>query len=426
MLDIKVIRNNPELIKQTLANHTKEGVTDGLLEKFNSVDTKWRAKSTQLQELNTKRNQITEEIALLFKQGKKDEANAKKQQVIDMKSQIEDLNAECNDIEKELKLLLFSFPNILDPLVPLGGEENNKVIKEVKPVKDVSKPLSHSELGVKLDLIDFERGAKVSGSRGYFLKGLGAKLMRAIRDFTLDTHTKDGYIELLPPTLINEQSLYGLGKIPFFSEDMYKTWDNLYLTATEEFALTAMHQNEVLDSKKLPLLYTSSTQSWRYEAGSAGKDVGGILRVHYFWNTELVNFTTKDTSKLALDNMCKQVEKILQLLKIPYRIVLLASGDTGAASTITYDFEVWVPSQKKYREISSCSNCLDFQSRGLGIKYYDNNTKQNEYVHTLNGTGTSLNRLWIAIVENYQQEDGSIKIPELLIPYMGGIKEIKL
>jgi len=418
MLDIKFVRNNPEEVKKILANHTKEGVKSGLLEKFQEIDEQWRKNATLLQKYNTERNSLSAQIATLVKNKETSKISEIKNKVVKLKEQIEKVQALCNKYEAELKEIMFSIPNILDKTVPIGDESKNKVIrKSLTPKKFSFKVLTHGELAIKNKLIDFERGAKISGSRGYILTGNGSKLMRALRDFTLDLHSKDGYIEVTPPTLIKEELLYGLGKIPFFVEDMYKTYDNLFLTATEEFPITAMFANEVLDVNSLPLKYTGSNTNWRREAGSAGKDVGGILRVHYFWNTELINFTTPDQSFKCLEAMTKQAEKVLKLLRIPYRVVLLASGDTGAAATKTYDIEVWIPSEGKYREISSCSNCLDYQSRGLNIKYKNPKTQAVELVHTLNGTGTSLNRLWIALVENFQQKNGSINIPSALQKY---------
>jgi len=418
MLDIKFVRNNQKEVLEILKNHTKEGVNANLLDKFNKIDALWKKASTRLQELNTIRNSKSDQISQLMKAGKKSEVEQIKKEVLDMKKEIEDLNQKTSEYEKELKSIMFQIPNKLDKKVPIGDEDVYKVITEVKPKKMDFTPLSHRDLAIKNNLIDFERGTKLSGSRGYILTGFGAKLLRALRNFTLDLAVNDGYVETLQPTLIKEELLYGLGKIPFFQEDMYQTDDKLYLTATEEFPITAMYANEVLDINKLPIKVTSSNCNWRKEAGSAGKDVGGILRVHYFYNTELINFTTQEDSEKALELMVKQAEKVLKLLQIPYRIILLPSSDTGAASSITYDLEVWVPSENKYREISSCSNCLDYQSRGLNIKYKDKNGEL-KYVHTLNGTGVSLNRLWIAIIENCQTKNGlEFNFPEVLKKYL--------
>ncbi|MDR1851012.1 MAG: serine--tRNA ligase [Mycoplasmataceae bacterium] len=420
MLDIKLLRTNFEEIKKNIDLRNKNYPA---LEKFQVIDKKWREVATKLQNLNTERNTLSEQIGNLIKEGRQDEISGIKEKVQGIKVEAEALQSQATEIQKELEQTMFSIPNILDISVPFGKDENENVEirKNITPTKFDFTPKAHWEIGVEKGLLDFERGVKIAGSRMYFLTGEGAILMRALRNFTLDTHIEAGYTEVLPPIIMNAEPYYGLGKLPLFEEDMYQTIDRQFLSGTEEHPLTSMYMNETLET--LPVKVTSSIVSFRKEAGSAGKDTKGILRVHQFYNTELVNFVNPSESFEKLEEMTHQAEKILKLLEIPYRTILLCSGDTGDAATKTYDIEVWVPSENKYREISSCSNVLDYQSRALGIKYKDADGTT-KYVHTLNGTGTSLNRLWIAIVENFQQADGTILIPEKLQKYMNNRKSI--
>lgn len=415
MLDIKFLRTNFAEIKANIARRQKDYPS---LNEFEKKDSEWKSTATKLQALSTERNKISAEIAILVKENKKEMIEQLKNRVQALKVDMEDLQKKANELEVELKTIMFSIPNILDESVPNGKDENdNVVVKTYLEPKEFSfTPLSHWELGIKNKWLDFERGVKVSGSRMYYINGRGAEIMRALRNFTLDLHIKNGYTEVLPPVIMNDKPFYGLGKLPLFEEDMYQTTNRQFLSGTEEHPLTAMYMDETLDGKELPIKLTSSLVSFRKEAGSAGKDTKGILRVHQFYNTELVNFALPNDSWKLLDEMVLEVQKVLELLEIPYRTMLLCSGDTGDSAAKTFDIEVWVPSEKKYREISSCSNVLDYQSRGMHIKY--NLNKEVGYVHTLNGTGTSLNRLLIAIMENFQQEDGTIAIPKALLPYL--------
>lgn len=426
MLDISLLRNKyNEVVKKI----NSRGKNYPQLIEFKQVDEQWRTITTKIQELQSKRNSLSDQIGQLVKEGKKDQIANIKDEVVKIKQEIETLSNQCNELDKKLHDILYSIPNLPDADVPLGKDENDN--KEVKKWGKLPKfsfaPLSHWELAEKLGLADFERASKLSGARHTIFKGDGARLMRALRNFTLDVANQFGFTEMQPPILINDHILQGTGHLPKSKEDMFETLNGQFLSPTEEVPLTGYYNKEIIDVNLLPIKMTSSTLSFRSEAGSAGKDVRGVIRQHQFYNTELVVLCKEDDSEKQLDLMVKHVEKVLQLLAIPYHILLLCTGDMGFAAAKTFDIEVWFPCNNKYREISSCSNCRDFQARGSAIKYRLPEQPNNSYfVHTLNGTATSLNRLWVAVVENYQQKDGSIKIPLVLQKYMNNTKVIGL
>lgn len=423
MLNIKFLRDNFEDTKKKILSRNRKYP---LLDEFKELDLKWKKNTTELQNLNTERNKKSGEISNLIKNKENTKANKIKDEVKKMKDKIETLEKENTILNEQLKNILFSLPNIPDSDVPIGKDENDN--KELRKIGEVRKfdftPLPHWELATKLNIADFERGAKLSGARHTVFKGDGAKLMRAIRNYTLDLHNRAGYFEIQPPVLINPTILYGTGHLPKAREDMFETLNGQFLSPTEEVPLTGLYANEVLESNLLPLKLTSSTLSFRSEAGSAGKDVRGLIRQHQFYNTEMVILCKEEESEQQLEEMTNECELVLKNLNLPYRVIILCTGDMGSAAVKTYDVEVWFPCNNTYREISSCSNCRSYQSLGSNIKYRE--SKENKLVHTLNGTGTSLNRLWIAIVENYQQKDGSIKIPDVLIPYMNGQTSITI
>jgi seryl-tRNA synthetase len=312
--------------------------------------------------------------------------------------------------------------------VPVGKDETANVVVRTcgEPREFDFEPKAHWDLGVRLGMVDFERAGKITGSRFYVLFGLGARLERALLNFMLDTHLEQGYTEVFPPFLVNEASMIGTGQIPKFVEDMYRLADDdLYLNPTGEVPVTNLHRDEILDAGSLPINYTAYTACFRREAGSAGKDVRGVIRVHQFNKVEMVKFTTPETSYDELEKLTENAEDVLQRLNLPYRVSALSTGDLGANSAKTYDLEVWLPSQHEYKEISSCSNFEDYQARRANIRYRPGPDERPRFVHTLNGSGLAIGRTWAAVIENYQQEDGSIIIPGVLRPYMGGLEVIR-
>ena len=344
-------------------------------------------------------------------------------------SKIKELDVKVAEIDEKQRLLLLTIPNVLHSSTPFGKDEDENV--EVRkwgiPRKFDFEVKPHDELGVNLDILDFERGAKLAGSRFTIYKGLGARLERALINFMLDTHTSEhGFKEILTPQLAKGEVMMGTGQLPKFAEDMYKIeGEDLYLIPTAEVTLTNMHDGEILKESELPLYYCGFTACFRQEAGSGGRDLKGLIRQHQFNKVEMVKLVHPDKSYEELEHMTRCAENILQKLGLPYRVIALCSGDIGFSAAKTYDIEVWVPSQDKYREISSCSNTEDFQARRAMIKYRNEEDKKSYFLHTLNGSGLAVGRTLLAIVENYQQEDGSIKIPDVLVPYMGGVEYIK-
>lgn len=418
MLDIGFVRKNLELVEKK----TKLRNVEIDFNRFREIDEKRRRILKEVEELKHKKNVLSKEIGRLKREGK--DASELVAQSKELDARIEELDKEAKRLTEELYQFLAQVPNLVHDSVPVGSSEEDNVVVRVwgEPKEFGFEPKPHWEIAEDLDIIDFERAAKLSGSRFAVFKGWGARLERALINFMLDIHTKEhGYLEILPPYLVREEVMFGTGQLPKFEEDLYKIErDNLYLIPTAEVPLVNLHREEILKEEELPIYYTAYTACFRREAGSHGKDVRGIIRQHQFDKVELVKFTTPETSYEELEKLVKDAETILQRLNLPYRVVELCTADLGFSATKTYDLEVWIPSQKKYREISSCSNCEDFQARRAGIRYRPKGGKgKARFVHTLNGSGIAVGRTVVAILENYQNEDGSVTVPEALIPYMG-------
>jgi seryl-tRNA synthetase len=423
MLDARFVRDNPDAVREAMANRRSTWDVDAFL----SLDEERRSLIGQVEALQAQRNEASKTIGALMKDGKRDEAEAAKEQVRLVNERITGLEAHLAAVEADTRDLLMTVPNIPDASVPVGAEETDNV--EVKrwgtPPEFAFEPAAHWDLGPALGILDFERAVKLSGSRFVLLGGMGAKLNRALINFMLDAHAEVGYKEWAPPVLANAETLTGTGNLPKFEEDLYKTTEGLYLIPTAEVMLTNIHRDEVLDAEKLPLHYTAYTPCFREEAGSAGRDTRGMIRVHQFDKVELVKFAKPEESFDALEGMLLDAERILQLLGLAYRVIVLCTGDMGFGAAKTYDIEVWLPSYNAYKEISSCSNCVDFQARRAAIKYRSaGEFKGSRLVHTLNGSGLAVGRTLAAVLENYQLADGSIEVPEVLRPYLGGVEVI--
>lgn len=423
MHDIKFIRENPTGFDEAMKKRGETVVTSkSILE----IDEQMRAKMTEVQELQSKRNDIAKSIGIAKSKG--EDASQFMKEAENLKEKIPALEVEVNEIQSKLNDILIRIPNILQEDVPFGRTEDENVeIKKWGQIKTFDfKPKEHNELGEKLGMMDFEQTAKISGSRFVTLSGALAKLERALVNFMLDNHTlKFGYKEVVHPALIKSEAAFGTGQLPKLEEDLFKTTTDHWLIATSEMYLTNMVADSIIDEEKLPLRFTAYSQCFRSEAGSAGKDTTGMIRMHQFSKVELISITTEKDSKEEHERMLSVAEDILQQLELPYRIVKLCSGDTGFCATKTYDIEVWLPGQNKYREISSCSNCSDFQGRRMKARYKKMSDRKNYLVHTLNGSGLPLGRTIIAIMENYQNADGSITVPQKLRQYMSGQETIK-
>ncbi|MDE6289204.1 MAG: serine--tRNA ligase [Ureaplasma sp.] len=417
MFNIDLIRNETDLVKQKLKDKNFKDIE--IIDDIFKLDIKNREFKTALQKLNNEKNVLSKEMGILIAQKKQKEFNKKQKEVNKIKKEISKLEVQASETNDKIQDLLLIIPNICDDSVVIGQDENsNKPIKYFsEPTKFEFEPLPHWDLAKKLNLIDFERAAKISGSRFIVYTNKGARLFRALQQFTLDHNTEQGFTEILPPAIVLDDSLKGSGQLPKFEEDVFKlTERNFYLSPTAEVQLLNMHRDEIIASNQFPIRYTANTPCFRSEAGSAGRDTRGVIRQHQFWKSELVIFTTPDKSWEEHEYMTRTAEMILEKLNLPYRRLLLCTGDTGFCSAKTYDLEVWLPSYNEYKEISSCSNCLDFQARRAKIRSKIND--KNEFIHTLNGSSLAIDRLWAAVVENYQQEDGSIKVPEALLPYL--------
>lgn len=424
MLDIKFVRENPDVIDAACASRQNAHWDR---EKFFELDAERRSVIAEVESLQAERNAISKQIGLFMREGKKDEAEAAKQQVSANKERIAELDQRRGSVEEELTSLVAAIPNIPDESVPYGVDDsdNPEVRRWGTPTEFDFEPKAHWDLGVDLGIIDFDRGVKLAGTRFYLLGGLGARMERALINFMIDQHNKAGFKEFWPPVITNHDSLFGTGQLPKFEDDLYHVQPDLYLIPTAEVQLTNIHRGEILDADQLPLLYTAFTSCFREEAGSAGRDTRGIIRVHEFDKVEMVKFSKPEDSMNQLESMVAEAEKILQLLKLPYHVVTLCTGDLGFSAAKCYDIEVWLPSYNNYKEISSCSNCKDFQARRAGIRFKDPAVKGTQLVHTLNGSGLAVGRTMAAILENYQNEDGSVTVPEALVPYMGGVEVIR-
>lgn len=423
MLDIKMIRKNPELVKAGLAKRHGDFGIDEVLE----LDEKRRDILVKVEEMKAKQNQVSKEIPKMKKEGK--DASQLLNEMKELSAKVKELDGEVKDIDNELKNALLRIPNIPNENVSAGktDEDNVEVRKWGEPTKFNFEPKAHWDLGVDLDIFDFERASKITGARFTVFKNKGALLERALINFMLDIHTVDqDYTEIAPPFMVNRDSMTGTGQLPKFEIDAFSIPSKDYfLVPTAEVPVTNLHRDEILTEEMLPLYYTAYTPCFRQEAGSAGRDTRGLIRNHQFDKVELVKFVKPEGSYDELDKLTKDAEEVLKKLGLPYRVVLLCTGDLGFSSAMTYDIEVWMPSYNRYVEISSCSNFEDFQARRANIRYRRNDTGKPEFVHTLNGSGLAVGRTCAAIVENYQQEDGSILIPEALRPYMRGLEVIK-
>lgn len=420
MLDIKIVRANPQAV---IDGMKKRGMDLDLTE-FQTLDESRRKLLVEVEELKNRRNTVSKEIGRMKKAGENaDDMVAEMGKVGD---EIKAMDEELRVIEGKLNDIMLSIPNIPDATLPVGGEDDYRVERTWGEPKQYDfEPLAHWDIGEGLDILDFERAAKVTGARFTFYKGMGAKLERALISFMLDLHTTEhGYVELIPPYMANVASMTGTGQLPKFAEDMFKLEGlDYYLIPTAEVPVTNYYRDEILDEKDLPIKHCAFSPCFRAEAGSHGRDTRGIIRQHQFHKVEMVKFAHPDHSWEELETLTNNAEHVLQLLELPYRVICLATGDIGFSSAKTYDVEVWLPSFNTYREISSCSNFLDFQARRANIRFRDKDGKV-RFVHTLNGSGLAIGRTVAAVLENYQQADGSVVVPKVLRPYMGGAEVI--
>ena len=425
MLDIRIIREKPEWVKERLKTRGENYPIDEIL----FLDKKRRELIQRVENLRHIRKEKSEKIGKLKREKREEEAKNIAEEVKSLGEELKTLEAELKKVENDLKKKLSLIPNIPHESVPIGKDETENVV--IKRWGDLPKfefePKPHWEIGEALGILDFERASKITGSRFVVYWNEGALLERALINFMLDLHIKKhGYKEILPPFIVNEKALFGTAQLPKFKEDLFKLeeWD-YYLVPTAEVPVTNLHKNEILPEEVLPLYYTAYTPCFRSEAGSYGKDVRGIIRQHQFNKVELVKFVTPETSYDELESLLLDAEEVLQLLGLPYRVVVLCTGDLGFAAAKTYDIEVWAPGQNRFVEISSCSNFEDFQARRANIRYRPKSGGKPRFVHTLNGSGLAIGRTVMAILENYQQKDGSVIIPEVLRPYMDGLEVIK-
>jgi len=421
MLDIKWIRENPKKFTESLKRRGLKVDIDGLIKIYNE----YTSVLTNLQNIQMERNKASKTIGMKKSKGEDSKDIYKK--VTQFKNELSSLQIKSDELFAEMNKILEEIPNLPEESVPDGfSAKENVTIRDFREIKKFSfDPKSHDILGINLKMMDFEQASHMSGSRFVILKGSLAKLERALSQFMIDFHTtNNSYLEVNPPSLVNDVAMFGTGQLPKFSDDLFKTTSGHWLIPTAEVPLTNMFAEKILNMQELPVRMTALTSCFRSEAGSAGKDTKGIIRLHEFKKVELVSLTKKDESEKELLRMLGCAEKVLQQLNLPYRVVELCCGDLGFSAKKTFDLEVWIPSQSKYREISSCSNCGDFQSRRMNTRFRNDTTKNIEYIHTLNGSGVAVGRALLAIMENYQGKDGSISIPDVLMPYMGGMSKI--
>ena len=423
MLDIKKIRANFDGVAAKLATR---GVEKEKLEKLHDLDIKRRELIVKSEALKAERNSVSDEISQVKRA--KGDASAQIAAMQKVSAEIKAIDAELAEIEENLNEIIIMLPNLPHESTPIGADEDDNV--EVRRVGQTPtfnfEPKAHWDLGEDLGILDWERGGKVTGSRFLFYKGAGARLERALYNFMLDENGKEGYTEMITPYMVNQESMFGTGQYPKFKEDTFELKDDrgFVLIPTAEVPLTNYYRGEILNGAELPIKFTAMSPSFRSEAGSAGRDTRGLIRLHQFHKVEMVKFAKPDQSYDELEKMTANAENILQKLGLAYRVVALSTGDMGFSAAKTYDLEVWIPAQNTYREISSCSNCEDFQARRAQIRYRDEEGKV-QLLHTLNGSGLAVGRTVAAILENYQNEDGSITVPEVLRPYMGGLEVIK-
>ncbi len=426
MLDLNYVRENLDAVRAALE---KRGHSSAALDDFAQADAERRRVIAESDQLNAERNASSRDIGALLKEGKREEAEAKRAEVGGLKNRIAELDRLRDEAEARIRELLSTLPNIPHESVPTGADESANVEVRrwgTKPKFDFE-PLDHVDLGTQLGILDLERASKIAAARFAILNGAGARLERALIDFMLDIHTREhGYQETLPPFIVNRDALFGTGQLPKFEQDLFKLTDdrNLYLVPTAEVPVTNYHRDEILEASQLPMKWAAYTPCFRSEAGSYGRDTRGIIRQHQFEKVELVKYSLPENSYEELESLTHDAEAILQRLGLHYRTVVLSSGDLGFSNAKTYDIEVWLPSQNTFREISSCSNYESFQSRRAQIRFRRAGGAKPEFVHTLNGSGLAIGRTWIAVLENYQQPDGSVVIPQALRPFMGGLEKI--
>ena len=419
MIDIKLIRDNPDYVKKKIEDRKYEINVDAVI--FH--DKEWRKLKEQSDALRSRRNKVSIEISAAKKAGKN--ADELMKEAKEIPEQLAALEAKMLAEEEKRDLILQVIPNLQDDLVPVGGEEKNQEISRWGEMPKFGFPIkSHDKLLEDLELLDMKRGAKIAGAGFYLFKGELARLERALVQFMLDFHVKDGFTEINPPQMVNPKIMFGTGNLPKFEQDLYKLREGFYLVPTAEVPVTNIYADEVLNENELPKKFCSFTQCYRTEAGRHGAETPGIFRLHQFEKVEMVYLCKPEDSWKMHEEMTARAEKLLQMLKLPHRRILLASADAGFASAKTYDLEVWSPFLGKYLETSSCSNCTDFQARRMNTKFTENKTGERKFIHTLNGSGLATPRLMIALIENYQQEDGTIKVPEVLVKYMDGLKVI--
>lgn len=418
MLDIRVIRNDPERVKAAMK--TRNADMDAKIDEILEIDASRRQITQEAESKKAVQNKVSKEIAAVKKAG--GDASAVMAEMKELSAEISALNSQLAELEEKQRGILLSIPNIPNETVPIGKDdsENQEIRKFGTPREFGFEPLAHWDLGKNLNILDPERAGKVTGARFHFYRGLGARLERAIISFYLDTHTQHGYTEIFPPFMVNRASMTGTGQLPKFEEDAFHLErEDYFLIPTAEVPVTNMHRDEILDGSTLPLCYCAYSACFRAEAGSAGRDTRGLIRQHQFNKVELVKFAKPETSYEELEKLTNDAERVLQLLGLPYRVVALSTGDLGFSAAKTYDIEVWMPSYGRYLEISSCSNFEDYQARRAAIRYKDSAKDKAKLVHTLNGSGVAVGRTVAAILENYQNEDGSITVPDVLRPYMG-------
>ena len=428
MLDLNYVRENIDAVRAALE---KRGAPADVLDDFAQADAVRRKLIAESDQLNAERNSASREIGALMKDGKRDEAEARRRAVGDLKDRISELDQQREQSEVRMREMLSALPNIPHESVPVGRDESANRVERVwgePPTFDFA-PKDHVDLGTALGILDLERASKIAGARFGIFNGSGARLSRALIDFMLDLHTREhGYLETVPPFIVNRDSLFGTGQLPKFEEDLFKLEDerNYYLIPTAEVPVTNYHRDEILDAAHLPLKWVAYTPCFRSEAGSYGKDTRGVMRQHQFEKVELVKYSLPENSYDEHEALTRDAEAVLQKLGIHYRVVTLSSGDLGFGSAKTYDIEVWLPSQNTFREISSCSNYEGFQARRASIRFRRAGGAKPEFVHTLNGSGLAVGRTWIAVLENFQQADGSVRVPEVLRPYMNGLDVIEI
>lgn len=427
MLDLKYVRENTDKVRAALQ---ARGHTTAPLDDFENLDKTRRSAIAESEQLNAQRNTSSKEIGALMKEGKKEEAETRRAEVAAMKERMADLEKQRDEADAKMHELLTTLPNIPHETVPVGADETANVeVRRWGTIREFDfEPKDHVDIGTGLGILDLERATKIASARFAIMNGAGARLERALINFMLDVQTTEhGYTETIPPFIVNRNTLFGTGQLPKFEQDLFKLTDEreLFLIPTAEVPVTNYYNDEILDANDLPKHFTAYTPCFRSEAGSYGRDTRGLIRQHQFDKVELVKVCLPENSLEEHEALTANAETILQKLNLPYRTVVLSTGDMGFGAIKTYDIEVWLPSQNTYREISSCSNCGDFQARRMGLRFKRAGNAKTEFVHTLNGSGLAVGRTWIAVLENYQQADGSVVIPEVLRPYMNGMSEIQ-